>query len=116
MLAADHLLAMRTPSQHLVKERAFALTFEDKIDDRRAQRNRDKREITHVIQQQFDLKNQDIAYELPATLGVGPRWRRRQSHDATLVNQACRAAKPKNLPSAIRHLPSLARRSLGVGS
>ena len=61
---------MRAPAQHLVEERAFALALEDEIDQGRCQGNRHQREIAQIIDQQFELKDQDIAEKRPAITGV----------------------------------------------
>jgi hypothetical protein len=70
----DHLFAMRAPAQDIVKERAFAVAFVNEIDVRRDERNRDKREIAHIIGEQLELKNRDIPQKPPTVLGTRS-WR-----------------------------------------
>src|SRR5439155_20453890 len=67
----DYLLAVRDPPEHLIKERAVSLTFEDEINQRREQRDRHKGKIAYVIEKHLELENNDVAQKLPALVAAG---------------------------------------------
>src|SRR5207248_8730340 len=67
----DHFLAVRTPPEHLIKERAVSLTLEDEINQRREQRDRHKGKIAYVVEEHLELENNDVAQKLPALVAAG---------------------------------------------